>query len=184
MLLLNVPATTNYQYAMNTITGSWTVFRGWNARCFEVLGTSLYFGGTGVVCLAWTGNTDNSASITAKCLPAFYQFGTGTQLKKINMVRPILYSDGTPSLLIGMNYDYDQISTPTGVLSFAPPSGMVWGSMTWGTMLWGGTLQAIKNWQFSAGLGYSAAMGITCQNNASEVHWASTDYMYELGGVL
>lgn len=187
MLIVNVPTTTgtNYQFAMNTITGAWTKFTGWNARCWEAQGNALYFGGTGVVGLAWSTNTDNGAGITANCLPAFSQFGTNTQIKKMNMVRPIIYTDGAPSVAIGINYDYDQVTEPTGVLSFiAPTSGMVWGSMVWGSMNWGGSLIPNKNWQFAAGTGYTASMRIKALNNSSEVRWASTDYAFEYGGIL
>jgi hypothetical protein len=186
MLIVNVPsASGNYQFAMNTITGAWTKFTGWAARCWETQANSLYFGGTGVVGLAWSSDTDNGSPITADCLPAFNSFGARTQGKKVNMVRPILYSSGSPSVLIGMNYDYDQTSVPTGALSFASPmSGMVWGSMTWGSMTWGGGLYVNKNWQFASGIGYSAAMRIKASNNGSELRWAGSDVMYEVGGVL
>ena len=186
MLVVNVPTSgSSYQFAMNTITGAWTKFTGWNARCWETQSNSLYFGGTGIVALAWATNTDNGGGITADCLPAFSQLGANTQIKKVNMVRPIIYTDGAPSVAIGINYDYDQITTPTGVLNFiAPTNGMVWGSMIWGSMFWGGSLIANKNWQFAAGTGYSVSMRIKALNNSSEVRWASTDYAFELGGVL
>jgi len=186
MLLVNVPsASGNYQFAMNTITGAWTKFTGWNARCWEVQANSLYFGGTGVVGLAWSGDLDNGAQIMADCLPAFNSFGSRTQAKKMTMVRPIMYSSGSPSVLIGVNYDYDQTSIPTGVLTFSSPSsGMVWGSMVWGSMTWGGSLVVNKNWQYAAGIGYSASMRMKVSNNGAELRWASTDYVYEMGGVL
>lgn len=186
MLIVNVPTSgSSYQFAMNTITGAWTKFTGWNARCWEAQSNSLYFGGTGIVALAWSANTDNGAGITADCLPAFNQLGSNTQIKKVNMVRPIIYTDGSPSIAIGINYDYDQVTLPTGVLSFiAPTSGMVWGSMVWGSMNWGGSLIANKNWQFAAGTGYAAAMRIKALNNSSEVRWASVDMAFEYGGIL
>lgn len=186
MLLVNAPnnAGSNYQFAMNTITGAWTKFTGWNARCFELQGSSLYFGGTGVVALAWATDTDNGNYIYADCLTAFNKFGNNTQLKRMTMVRPILYSNGSPAVLIGLNYDYDQVTAPTGTLSFSAPGGMSWGSMVWGSMTWGGSLVANKNWQFASGIGYTASMRIKVQNNSAETHWASTDYVYELGGIL
>ncbi len=186
MLVVNVPSTGgNYQFVMNTITGAWTKFTGWRASCWEVQADSLYYGGVGVVALAWSTNGDNGASIIADCLPAFNSFGNGTQLKKMSMVRPMLYSDGSPSVLIGINFDYDQVSQPTGVLNFGiPGSGMFWGSMVWGSMVWGGSLVPNKNWQFAGGIGYSVSMRMRITNNISEVRWAAEDYLYSLGGVL
>lgn len=186
MLIVNVPSSSgNYQFAMNTITGAWTRFTGWTARCWEVQANSLYFGGTGIVGLAWASDTDNGVTITADCLPAFNSFGAKTQGKKVSMVRPIMYSAGSPSVLIGMNYDYDQTSVPTGVLTFTvATSGMIWGSMIWGSMVWGGSLTISKNWQYASGIGYAASMRIRANNNGAELRWASSDYLYEIGGVL
>lgn len=186
MLIVNVPAPgQNYQFAMNTITGAWTKFTGWNARCWETQDNALYFGAAGMVGLAWSTNSDNGAQIVADCLPAFATFGSGTAQKKFNMVRPVLYSDGSPSFLIGINYDYDQVTQPTGALAFSPPTnGMFWGSMVWGSMVWGGSLIVNRNWQYASGLGYSASMRIKASNNANEVRWASVDYVYEMGGIL
>jgi hypothetical protein len=187
MLIVNVPVTSgsNYQFAMNTITGAWTKFTGWNARCWELQGNTLYYGGTGIVGQAWVTNADNGMAISADCLPAFNKFGNDTQLKKFNMARPTLYSDGNPAILMGINLDYDQVTTPTGVLTAASSAtGMIWGSMTWGSMVWGGTLQPIKNWQYAAGMGYAAALRIKATNNISELRWASTDYVFEPGGII
>ena len=186
MLIVNVPtAGSSYQFAMNTITGAWTKFTGWNARCWEAQGNSLYFGGSGFVGQAWSTNGDVGMAIIANALPAFTDMRTPARLKKMSMVRPVLYSDGTPSVLVGMNFDYDQVSQPTGLLAFAAPSfGMIWGSMSWGSMTWGGSLAPNANWQYAGGIGRTVSMGIQVSNNVSEVRWAAADYVYELGGIL
>lgn len=185
MLLINVPFSGgNYQFAMNTITGAFAKFTGWEAQCWETQDASLYFGGTGIVGLAWSSNTDAGNPIVADTLQAFNYFGTGTQTKKPTMLRPIFYSDGVPAVSIGVNFDYDQLSQPTGTLNFTAPSGMTWGSMTWGSMTWGGTLVVNKNWQFASGLGYSMAIRVRVSNNNAELRWASTDWVFERGGVL
>lgn len=186
MLICNVPNSTglNYQFAMNTITGAWTKFTGWNARCFETQGNAMYWGGTGIVALAWSGNTDAGTPINADALTSFQSARNGTLIKKVNMVRPVVYSNGTPSFLIGINYDYDQYSQPTGAFTFTPPTGMIWGSMTWGSMVWGGSLVANKGWRFANGLGYSFAMRMKVSNNNAETRWASWDAMLETGNGL
>ncbi len=186
MLLINVPsAAGNTQFAMNTITGAFTTFSGWNASCWCVAGPLLLYGMAGKVVQAWVTDTDFGAPIVAQALPAFSSFGSDTQTKKINLVRPILSSAGTPSFLLGLNYDYDTTTQPTGVLNFSAPStGMIWGSMVWGSMTWGGALATNRYWQFAAGIGYSASMYIIAQGNGAETRWAATDYVFERGGVL
>ena len=186
MLLINVPSSMgNFQFAMNTITGAFTLFTGWRASCWCSDGLNLFFGMAGKVVQAWVTDTDFGAPITAAALPAFNSFGADTQTKKVNLVRPILSSAGTPSFLIGINYDYDTETQPTGVLNFtAPGTGMIWGSMSWGSMIWGGALATNRFWQFASGIGYSASMYIIAQGNGAETRWAATDYVYERGGVL
>lgn len=185
MLLINVPYSGgNYQFAMNAITGSFTKFTGWNARCWEVQGSALYFGAAGIVAQAWSGNSDAGSPILADALQAFNYFGASTQTKKPTMLRPVFYSDGTPAVSIGVNFDYDQLASPTGTLNFTAPTGMAWGSMTWGSMVWGGTFVVNKNWQYASGLGYAMAVRVKVSNNSSELRWAATDWVFERGGVL
>ena len=50
--------------------------------------------------------------------------------------------------------------------------------------LWGGGLQVAKQWQGVTGIGYSAGMYMTVAAQGLELHWASTDYVMETGGVI
>ena len=185
-LIVNVPLNTGAytQYTMNTISGSWCSFTGWNATCFTVQGSSLYFGGNGFVALAWTGTTDNAASIVAEALPAFNYFGTRGRQKRFTMIRPLLQTDGNPSILAKINVDFDS-SAPTGALAFIPTSStMAWGTMAWGTMIWGSNIIINKQWQHAGSIGYCGSYHMKLQNNAAIVKWKSTDHVYELGGII
>ena len=185
MLLINVPNSMgNYQFAMNTVTGAFTLFTGWAASTFAVMGQQLFFGAAGKVVRAWVNSTDGAAPIVATGLQAFYA-ANGVSQKKMSLVRPIIASAGNPSALFGINFDYDTQTQPTGALNFTPPStGMIWGSMTWGLMTWGGLLATNRYWQNAAGIGSAFALNLIVQNNGSETHWAATDYVFEEGGVL
>lgn len=185
-LIVNVPLSTgNFkQFVMNTITGSWATFTGWNASCFAVQGSTLYFGGSGVVAKAWTGTTDNSNSIIAEALPAFNYFKTRGRQKRFTMARPLLTTDGNPSLLGKLNVDFDTTS-PTGSLAYVPTANsMAWGSMVWGSMVWGGSQVVKKQWQHASGIGYAGSYHMLIQNNSANVSWKSIDYVYEIGGVI
>lgn len=186
MLLVNVPsATGNYQFAQNVLTGAWTKFTGWNASCFESQSNQLYFGGVGVVGLAWNTDLDNASVIVADVLPAFNSFGRDSQLKKFNLVRPALSTYGSPSVLISMVYEYDTQTQATGVLPLVSSGvGMTWGSMVWGSMVWGGILVTNRRWQWASGLGYAASMRMRIQNNGTETRWAGVDYLFEPAGVV
>lgn len=185
MLLVNVPTSTtaSYQLVMNTISGSWSRFIGWNAACFELHQDALYFGGDGVVCKAWDTTADNGSNINFEAQQSFNYFG-GQQLKQVKMLRPIISTDGTPSVLLGVNVDFDT-TAPTGIPTFTANSSATWDLATWdGGFTWGGDLQIKRDWQTAFGMGYciSAHMKGTIKN--CRMHWAATDYLLTGGGVV
>lgn len=186
MMLLNIPAGNgaNYQYTWNTITEAWTKFTGWDARTFISSSAGLFFGDSNSVKKAWTGNLDGTASIQFDALTSFQFFGAETQNKYFTMLRPYLLTGGTPSILYGINGNFQQVD-PTGVLSYTPPSnGMVWGAMTWGSMVWGGSLTSATNWNTVGGVYNAAAVRLKGQNNGASLEWSATDFAYQMGGIL
>lgn len=185
MLLLNVPAGNgvNYQFAMNTITGAWSKFSGWDANVWLVASSGLYFGDDTTVKKAWSGNLDGTVPIQADACSSFSYFGAKSSNKYWTMVRPYLQATGIPSVLYALNVDF-VLSEPSGVLATSPVTGMVWGSMTWGSMTWGGGLTSTNRWNTVGQVANSAALRMKVQNNGGEVRWTNTDYVYQLGGVL
>lgn len=191
-LWLNVPKSvvppTADQYVMNTITMAWTKFTNMDAACWEVVGSSIYFGGAAGVYQAWTGQFDGSGQIQFDCLQAYSNFGTGALQKYFTMVRPSIVADGIPSLLFGVNLDFLE-EPASGALAFMPPPfGMVWGSMVWGppstSMTWGGGLRQISRWQTVGGIARYAGLRLAGQANGSMVSWNETSWVYQRGGVL
>lgn len=185
MLMLNVPAGNgqNYQYAQNTITGAWCKFTGWDARCWVNSSLGLFYGSGDAVVQAWVGNLDNSIGIQADCLPAFSYFGQKARNKFFTMVRPNILTNGSPSVEYALNTDFVP-QDPAGALNYAPPSGMVWGTMTWGSMTWGGALTVMSGWNTVGAVANSAAIRLRVLNNGSDVRFNNVDYLHQLGGVL
>lgn len=186
MLIINVPVgnSQNYQFVQNTISNAWTIFTNWNASCFQTLEDDLYFGDTTGVRKAWTGNLDGSSVIVADGLPAFNYFGAPGRQKYFTAVRPALQTDGSPSILYGLNTDFYPQDV-AGVLSYtAPNTSMTWGSMVWGAMVWGGSLTSITGIHTVGATGVSASLRLKAQNNGANVRWAAADHLYQLGGFL
>lgn len=179
MLLLNVPnQQETYQFAQNTITGAWSRFVGMPAKVWLRASTGLYFSNGTTVYRAWTGDLDNGNAILADCLPAFGYFGSKAQNKYFTMVRPYLQTSGAPGVLYGLNVDFAPQEV-SGVLSYSPPTGMVWGSMVWGSMTWGGGLTPLAQWQTVGAVANSAAIRLKVQNNGAEVRFNNVDYLYQ-----
>lgn len=184
MLIVNVPLSTTVfcQYAMNTITGAWCDFTKMNAFCWELFNDEIYYGADATVIKAWTAGSDNGSNITADIIPAFSYFDTRSQ-KHWKMVRPIFEATGTPSLLMGMNVDYD-LSAPVGVPTTAITNASVWDTAKWDVDKWGGALRAEHNWQTVAGIGFAGSLHIQITSKADSIKWLATDFVYERGAII
>ena len=192
-LIINVPETEGKkqrQYVMNTITGAWCRFKGWNANCFNLVGDSMYFGGnlgssanSGYVAKADTGYSDNGAYITGEAKTAFRYFGATGLKKRVTLVRPIFFTAGSMKAGIGIDYDF-QDKLPTSQPSFSGISGTAWNTGAWNTFPWGDSSGIKKDWQGATGSGNCAALHMKILNNKFPVQWQSIDYVYEIGGVL
>jgi len=168
---------------MNTVTGAWCRFSGWNAYCFEVFQDRLYFGGVGVVRQAWTGQGDLGANIVADAKHAFTDFGAPGQQKIFRLARPTIQTDGRPGVLIGMNVDYEDVQ-PTGILSPGAINISTWGSTTWGGGVWGGGMTTDRDWESLSAIGIVGAFRLKVSSKDARVRWSATDVVFEPGSIL
>ena len=185
-LWLNVPVeegTNQQQYVMNTITGAWCNFTGWNANCMEMYLDEPYWGGNGFVAHAWNTNSDAGTNITAYGLQAFNSFNSAGTLKRFTMSRPVLRSDGVPTVFAGVSVDFN-LTDATASLTFAPPTYGTWDSAIWDMSKWGGEVKVFQYWQGVNGVGYYGAPVVKVASSLIDVRWVSTDLVIESGGIL
>jgi len=188
MLILSIPTNNGMeQYVMHTITKSWARFTGIQAYCWEVSGdNTMHFGGDGFVGNFYNAASDASTNITAYVQQAYSYFDSPGQNKRFTLVRPILQSDGgTPSVLCGLSVDFQPVDN-TGQITFNPSTQTVgvWDIAQWDKNNWGGGLITTRIWQGVTGIGFSGSINLTAVAQGIELHWASTDYVMETGGVI
>ena len=186
MLLLNVPVqqgNDQEQYVMNTITGAWGRFQGWEANCWALYQDELYFGGNNMIGHAWDTNADIQMAISGSILQAFNYFGSPAQLKRFTMMRPTFYANGAPSIQANINVNFDQ-SAPSSNLNTVPIQGALWDSGVWDVGQWGASLSLITAWQGANGVGYCGAPRLASMTNGFEVQLVSTDIVLETGEIL
>tara|TARA_R110000868_G_scaffold52597_2_gene165944 strand:- start:2020 stop:3570 length:1551 start_codon:yes stop_codon:yes gene_type:complete len=186
MLIVNVPlqeSAIQQQYVMNTITKSWCNFTGWNAACWELYEDNPYFGGNGYVGKAWNGLSDAGGDILGNCLQAFNYFKAPGTNKQYTNIRPVFYTNGTPTVSTQVNVDFD-LSDPTASASFTPTNVGLWGTGVWGTSLWGGSLAISQEWQGANGVGRCAAPHVIANCQGFNLQWMSTDIIWRPGGLL
>ncbi len=187
MLIINVPKTTGTeQYVMHTISKAWSNFSNINAKCWELQGDDMYFGGNGFVGKFWDTYADNGAQISATCQQAYSYFDNPGQQKRFTLVRPTFFVDvGTPGVYCGINTDF-QTQNNLGQVSFQPVSTTTarWDVATWDNDVWAGNLVVSRQWQGVTGIGYSGGINLNMISAGIDVHWVSTDYVMERGSVI
>jgi hypothetical protein len=188
MLILSIPTSTGMeQFVMHTITKSWGRFTGIQGYCWEVSGDAdMHFGGDGYVGIFYDSYSDNGANITATAQQAYSYFERPGQLKRFTLVRPILQSTGgVPDVVCGLSVDFDTQSQ-LGQVQFNPTTltDGVWDTSKWDQANWAGGLITTKVWQGVTGLGFAGSINLNVASRGIELHWASTDYVMEAGGVL
>jgi len=184
-LLINVPASSSisYQYVMNALTGSWCRFTGWDSACLCIFNDDLYYGGQNVVYRAWYGSNDDGNDISTDAKQAFSSFGAPSLVKHFKMVKPYIGTNSTFAPGIVLNVDYsDKVVIGTG--DAVPVDAGVWGVSLWGTGKWGGGLQTLKKWRNVNGMGFTASLRMATNTKNSDARWYSTDFLFEVGGVL
>jgi len=188
MLILSIPTDDGMeQFVMHTITKAWGRFTGIQAYCWEVSGDAdMHFGGNGIVGIFYSSYSDNGGNISATAQQAYSYFESAGQLKRFTLVRPILQSTGgVPSVVCGLSVDFDTQSQ-IGQVQFNPSTLTegVWDASRWDQANWAGGLITTKIWQGVSGLGFSGSINLNVASRGIELHWASTDYVMERGGVL
>ena len=182
---INVPVADGQQqqYVMNTITKSWCQFMGWAAYCWETLGEEPYFGSDGYIGHAWDdGYVDNTSNITTTTLQAFNYLGARGVKKYFTRARPSIFTNGTPTISVNMNIDFDTSDT-TAPVTFTASAYGVWdaATSTWDTALWGTDLTIQNTWLGITGIGYCGAVQMKTASSGVQIQWASTDVVYQTG---
>lgn len=185
MLMLNVPVAvgSQEQYTMNTITKAWCQFQAMAANCWEILADEPYFGGNGYVGRAWNGFSDNSTNINAVAKQAFNYFGSKGLLKRWTLIKPVLLTNGSPSIYASLDIDFRD-TTNASVLVNTPTTYAAWDTAVWDTDVWGGGLSVSDSWNGVSGIGFCAAPRLQIASNGIQVEWASTVFVSERGAVV
>lgn len=160
-VILNVPIAQNsqqMQFVMNTLTGAWCKFTGWNANCFEVFNESLFFGDNdGNVNLAYAGSLDYITPIIADMKCAFNYFEKPGRVKNATMIRPFMVVDGTLIPTIGIDVDFGDDS-PVAPAIVLTPGGAIWDVSLWDVATWSTGAAPVINWLSCNGLGTALAV--------------------------
>ena len=182
-LTVNVPVQEGQQqqYVMNNITKSWCNFTGQAANCWTIFNNEPYWGGNTFVAHAWDDNyADDTSDINGYALQAFNYFDARGVKKYFTRARPSIFTNGSPSIFIGLNMDFD-LSDTTAALSFSPQTASKWDVALWDVGYWATDTVITNNWQGVTGIGYCAGTQFKSASQGITILWASTDIVYQQG---
>ncbi len=163
ILIINVPQVENetqVQFVMDTLTGAWCQFTGWNANCFEIFNNVLYFGGNkGDVNQCFVGSTDFTVPILADMQCAYNYFDAPGRLKRMTMVQPFITAAETITPFLSVDSDF-QIQTQAAPIQILN-SGALWDVAVWDTSVWFGSITQTTQWLSANALGHALAVHLT-----------------------
>jgi hypothetical protein len=135
-------------YVVNTRTGGWSKFTGWNARCLLVFNDRLFFGSeNGIIVEGNVTGQDLGLPYVGIYVPLFSDFGA--QGRKIaSMAKLITKSVFDPKEKLSMQKDY-KVSLPAPPTASTVTLSNTWGSGVWGVSKWGGAQVKVSfgNWK-------------------------------------
>lgn len=146
-LIVNVPLAeggAHEQFVMNTISKAWCKFTGWHAEDWAVYNRELYFARGKSVFKAWTGTSDNGASITYEAAQAYQSFGTEAPKVPVQFM-PLLQSNRLVSYSAGIDVDFQEREQTSSTAVSESTSGR-WGVGQWGSAKWASSTNVIRQW--------------------------------------
>lgn len=169
LLLVGTPAlfqNLNVSFMANARTGAWGRITGWDVRCSEVSGDTLYFGSeNGKVYEADAGGSDDGTAYSGFYVP---KFSASAQMRSANSVGITYRATGEAALMLEAMADYKvtDLAVPEPLTA---AEGATWGSGVWGQFVWGSgnETDTFTAWQSASANGYSLAPAVAVSLNQS-----------------
>jgi len=185
-MVINVPIYTsgpNQQWVMNTNTGGWCRFKDLTAYCFALVDDILYFGSSGGKVWKWdNGTSDNGNPITGLVGLAYDYMNDRGTLKKFDLVRPILQSDGNLTYGLKINTDFRD-GIPDNFIS-GTGTGAPWDETAWDTAEWSDAFTTFQQWRSTSAIGRCAGLVMMFSTAANAIGFLGVDWRYERAGGL
>jgi len=193
LLVITTPNTAesvDYQYVMSMITNEWTTFSGVPMNAVNTIsGFVLSSDLLGNVFIDFVTPLDKinfcslgGIGITGFVQPAFSYFGNSGAYKHFLMVRPTFLSSGDPAVSLQMNTDFSS-NAPVSNPAIPASTTSKWDTALWNQSVWGGAMKTVHQWDGVVGAGFAGSLAMKVVGEGGTI-FASTDYMYEVGGPL
>ena len=185
-LIVNIPITNSYseQYVMNTLTGSWARFTGWNVSSLVVHKRKLYGSGAAAVLALWSGVSDDGGVVRGKLQLAYNYFNLRGFKKHIKLFAPMLRTTAKVATKLGVDVDFTMhgVGSPAAI---NPPTGSSWDASNWDDAYWAGDFTVSTGWvSVPAEEGFAHSILFQLETNTAEVQLLGFNVSGERGGPL
>jgi len=191
LFLIATPKRTGYpyiQYAQGLTSQGWSFLRDMPYVTGANWLGDLYFGDESGNVYVHSGTLDNVnlagtsySPIEFSLLTSFQHLGVPTRYKRVDFIRPVFLSGGSPVYDVKAVYDYNllEINLPAGT----PPVGEGWDSAEWDVNVWGGTIEALESVRGATGIGRNVAIAMR-GTTTQDLILIQIDMMLTIGGHL
>lgn len=188
MLIANVPIgfRRSVQCVMNTKTGAWCRFTGWDSEAWGLFNSVPYFVRNYKVYKAWSGTDDFNKAIVPAVKTSFNYFKqNGRSRQHVKLVRLVGEANASIPVQMGLATDFAE-GEYTG--SFTTFSQVVarWDQAIWDQSTWPSTSSTSSNWRTVASIpGRSTALLWRASlKGVSTFKWYASDAISAGGGML
>ena len=175
-------------YVINTNTGKWCTFTGWDITAMVQFNGGIYFGSRdGAVRQGWVTGADEGAPYVCKSLPLFDGLDVPASVKVLKMGRAVTRASYEASLQLSGHSNF-AVNFPAPPSQQAIPIGNEWDNGIWGESVWDAERASIVSgdWVSLGNLGHDVSVGAQVTNGALvpiDVELIRTDVTYSVGEV-
>lgn len=187
LFFINIPMSSarSDQLVMNTLTGAWTRFKGWNMASLCEYNKGLYFGGLsgGVIFQGDYGGNDNGKAIETYSRQAYSYFKKPLNNKQLIMAMPHVSATANVQMALGCDVDFANKDLTENVV-ISGVGGEAWDVAEWDAADWESQNIATADWLGVEGFGRAIALKYKANFINCEVALSATNVLYQLGGIF
>lgn len=173
-------------FVVNTNTGRWCTFTGWDITAMVDFQGQFFFGSTnGAIRQGWVGGQDEDQPYVGKCLPLFDNMKAPANLKILKMARAVTKSAYEVKIQLSGHANY-KANFPAPPSQQVIPTGNEWDNGIWGQSIWDAERGSIVtgDWVSVGGSGHDVSVGTQVTSGATvpiDVELVRVDVTYITG---
>ena len=172
----------NLQFSLSSHTHGWTTFESLPYQTGDVWDGSFYIGGSDGTVYLLGGNTDTDEAISFGLLSSFQEYGETGLYHRIQFMRPVFRSTGSPAYTAEARYDYNT-DPPTSSGAAPVITGSLWDVALWDTAVWTSSGSVVQSVIGGTGIGRAMAVALAGTSD-SETLFIRSDIFFDTAGPL